>query len=762
MPPDAMTPQRFGELRAQFHALMELDPELRASHLAALGAEDAELRGALERLLANLDAGDLDPPPDVTPTIRRVGAFQLLRRIGRGGMGEVFLAERVEGGFEQNVALKLVRHGALDPELARRFVRERQLLARLDHPNIARLIDGGLTPEGQPWLAMEFVDGCSLARHVERIGPDLRGRVALVRRICAAVAFAHGHLIVHRDIKPANILVGANGEPKLLDFGIAKLLDDDGGGEHTRTAWRAMTTRFAAPEQIAGERTTTATDVYALGLLLFELVAGATPYARVETGTEDWAAAILREPPRSLLQACRVDYVQRERRRLGGALERIVHKALAKSPAQRYASAAALADDLDDWLSGRAPRSGVSGAREQTRQLIMRYRWPLMVLLATLVALGGGALAALRQARIAAEQARVAHAHRDAMLGVLGAANPQHYAGRDPHASEFLRTAAETLQRENADDPALLQRALSEIGHGLINLGKPQEAEAVLQAAVVQLERDVEASASGKLGTYKLLAAVQDEPRHRTALRQTAARIEQLAGEAPPAVALDALGSVAGALSRLGEFDRADALFARGDALLRHVDDNRPDAVENYLRQRGWSAYRAFDLERARDSLQQALRRIGTAPAAFSPMRRAEGQLLLAEVLLAQSEASAHEHLAAAQPVYYAEYPVGHVERAAFDLQQSRLLLLRDDIDGARALVVPAVAVLDAQPNGGSAPLGHGLLAEIAARSGDCARAWAELDLAERGIAALRSAVPRDHALYEAAAGRIQPACVRP
>jgi len=751
----------FRTLREAFHAVIDLAPDARQTHLAQLATHDPELHEAVLGLLANLAETDLQSiSPDAEAVPLQVGPYRLGQMLGSGGMGEVYLAERVDGGFEQRVALKLVRRGGLSRQLTRRFLRERQILARLEHPNIARLLDGGFTASGQPWLAMDYIAGETIANHVRQRQLGLDARVALIARVATAVAYAQRNLVVHRDIKPANILVGADGEPKLLDFGIAKLLDDS-TEEQTRTALRAMTTRYAAPEQIAGDRTTTATDVYALGVLLFELITERSPY--VTDGSGDWTSAVLREPPRTLAHACAVDYATRERRMLGGGLERIVQKALAKAPAQRYAGAAALADDLDDWLARRPLRSGIGSAREQTRQLIARYRWPLTVVAATMLALGAGAIVAWRQARIAAEQARVARAHLEAMLGVLGSANPQYYAGRDPHASEFLRTAADTLQRERADDPALLQRALSEIGHGLINLGKPQDAEAVLRAAAVQLERDASATAAGKLGTYKLLAAVQDEPRYRDALHATADRIEALAADVDAAVAIDAIGGVAGSLGKLGEFERAARLFARGDALLAQAGSVRPGAVENYWRQRGWSALRAFELDRARESFLRGLAQIEAAPQSFSPMRRAEAERLLAETLLTQSDAAAAQtHLAAAQPVYYAEYPPDHIERAAFDLLKGRLLLLQGDAVAAQTIAAEAARVLEHSQGADKDQLTRRwLLADIAAQRGDCAAANADIAVAVNLLAGFQPALPRDHALVDAAARRVAAACAK-
>jgi hypothetical protein len=750
----------FRALREVFHAVVELAPEQRDAALAALAADDPALHEALRELLANVEEGDLrDAALADTSLPEQVGPYRIRSLLGSGGMGEVYLAERVDGGFEQRVALKLVRGGALSRQLTRRFLHERRILARLEHVNIARLLDGGFTGAGQPWLAMEYVDGEHISDYVRERALPLRARVALVARIAAAVAYAQRNLVVHRDIKPANILVTEAGEPKLLDFGIAKLVDD-GDGAQTRTALRAMTTRYAAPEQIAGERTTTATDVYALGVLLFELVSGRSPYASADRRDGDLASAIVRETPRSLVQACAVDYSPQERRRLGGALDRLVRTALTKAPSQRYAGAAALADDLDDWLADRPLRSGVGGTRDQTRQLLQRYRWPLIVAVTAMLALGLGAMAALRQARIAAEQARVARAHLEAMLGVLGAANPQYYAGRDPHASEFLRTAAETLQRENADDPALLQRALGEIGHGLINLGKPHEAETVLRAAAIELERDPKATPAGKLGLYKLLAAVQDEPRYREGLRETAARVEGLTASAPPAVALDTLGSVAGALSKLGDFDQAATLFARGDALLLQTDDARPGAVENYLRQRGWSALRAFELDRARDSLQQALARIDAAPDAFSAMRRAEAHWLLAETALAQGDADAAErHLAAAAPVYEREYPIGHSERGVLSLAQAQLAVLRGDAEAARVALDAAAAVSLGTRSKRDEVAAKRIEAELFVLRGNCAAAAAALSEATTALHSLEPMLPRDSARIDAARRSLRRHC---
>jgi serine/threonine protein kinase len=267
---------RFARVREAFHRLVEVDLSQRHAALQALSQSDPEIAAELRMLLDRLDETDLLAAPEQAPP-SRLGPFRLLHRIGRGGMGEVWLAERVEGGFEQQVALKRVREAALTPDLARRFVRERQILARLQHPNIAHLIDGGVGPDGRPWLAMEYVPGERITHWCHARQLDAVARVRLFLPVCEAVAFAHRNLIVHRDLKPANIQVDAEGRPKLLDFGVARLLDPQ-DTDQTRTVG-AMTPAYAAPEQREGAAITTATDVYQLGVVLRELI-DATPRCR--------------------------------------------------------------------------------------------------------------------------------------------------------------------------------------------------------------------------------------------------------------------------------------------------------------------------------------------------------------------------------------------------------------------------------------------------------------------------------------------------
>ncbi|MEM1044420.1 MAG: serine/threonine-protein kinase, partial [Bacteroidota bacterium] len=299
-------PARWERLKALLADAADLDPDARAAFLDRLG--DAELRADLDGLLAAHDeaeAADRFEEPalgaEVGPSVRnrlpddaRVGPYRLAGEVGQGGMGTVFRAERADGAFEQTVALKVLSHAFASPDAARRFRAERQILARLEHPHVARLLDGGVAAGGPlgrdlPWLAMEFVDGVPLTAYVREAGLRVEGRVRLFLQVCEAVAYAHRNLVVHRDLKPSNILVAEDDrrapQAKLLDFGIAKLVGKDLGSDAaslaealTRTGMQVMTPEYAAPEQVRGEAVTTATDVYALGVVLYELLAGQRPY----------------------------------------------------------------------------------------------------------------------------------------------------------------------------------------------------------------------------------------------------------------------------------------------------------------------------------------------------------------------------------------------------------------------------------------------------------------------------------------------------
>ncbi|MFZ1011600.1 MAG: serine/threonine-protein kinase [Candidatus Sulfotelmatobacter sp.] len=358
---------------------LELKLEDRKSFLDRKCAGDPELRREVESLLASVDKslGFLEAPLyEVARQLAvesegpgsRIQAYELLKVIGEGGMGKVYLAARADDQYNKQVAIKLLQAGfAQTTAILLRFRSERQILADLDHPNIARLLDGGVTPSGLPFLAMEYVDGISIHQHCRQNGLSIEQRLRLFVTVCGAVDYAHKHLVVHRDIKPANILVTKEGTAKLLDFGIAKLVDpEQGTAAQTRTLDRLMTPEYASPEQITGGGVTTATDVYALGVVLYELLSGSRPFNLSKMTPVELCRAICeRDPEAPSTRVARTDDPRASAlEKIDGELDNIVLMAMRKEPGQRYRSARELADDITAYLNGYPVRK--------------RPRWPIV------------------------------------------------------------------------------------------------------------------------------------------------------------------------------------------------------------------------------------------------------------------------------------------------------------------------------------------------------------------------------------------------
>jgi serine/threonine protein kinase/tetratricopeptide (TPR) repeat protein len=414
-----LTPERWHRIDSILDAAFELPVDARDAYLERACSGDPELRSRVDALLAaDREAGDFlaaplirpsapgleaaDPSPAAAAAVgQRIGPYRVLRELGRGGMGAVYLAERADGQFEQRVALKLIRRGMASDEILRRFLRERQILARLQHSNIARLLDGGLTADGQPWFAMEHVEGVAIKRYADERRLTIDERVRLFVGICGAVRHAHEAGVVHRDLKPSNLLVTAAGEVKLLDFGIAKLLEEgeEEGRASTRTGVRLMTPEYAAPEQIRGEPITPATDTYGLGVVLYELLTGHHPYRE---GPRDTPAEVEhrichQEPPRPSSRVGHAEAVSRARRttparlcrRLAGDLDNIVLRALEQEPARRYASVDALSEDLRRHLAGLPVRAKRATTVYRARKFGRRHRTGVAITMSAALALGG-------------------------------------------------------------------------------------------------------------------------------------------------------------------------------------------------------------------------------------------------------------------------------------------------------------------------------------------------------------------------------------
>jgi serine/threonine protein kinase len=352
-----MSTDRWRRVRDLFDEAVELPPAEQAAFLDELGAGDEGLRGEVASLLrASAASGEFLETPALSHVAEnpfredersRIGPYAVLRELGHGGMGTVYLAARRDQGFEKTVAVKLVRRGMDTDFVLERFSNERRILADLDHPNIARILDGGSTEDGLPYFVMEYIPGRHLLDEASERGLSVRERLLLFQKVCGAVAYAHRHLVVHRDIKPSNILVTPDGEPKLLDFGLARVLQpdlSDGEGDRTATALRFLTPDYASPEQVRGERIATSSDIYSLGVVLYELLVGKRPYRTTGAGVAEIARAVCeQEPPRpgAVVPALR------------GDCDNIVMTALRKEPERRYASVEAFSDDIGRHLDGR-------------------------------------------------------------------------------------------------------------------------------------------------------------------------------------------------------------------------------------------------------------------------------------------------------------------------------------------------------------------------------------------------------------------------
>lgn len=391
-----------------FHRALELPAQEREAFLRMAAGDDRQLYEEAISLVRSAEReGSFLVPPSERPAPpaatrgwigQRLGPWRVLELIGEGGMGHVFLVERADGLYEQKAALKIIHREMAAGSALRRFEEERRVLARLEHPAIARLLDGGATDDGLPYLVVELVDGLPVDEYCDHHKTSTRGRLELFRKICEAVGYAHRNLVVHRDLKPANILVTHGGEPKLLDFGIAKLLDP-AGASVTLTVTPALTPGYASPEQIRGETVTTASDVFSLGVVLYELLTERPPFPRDTGSLVELARLVCEvEPPAPSAAA------PGRREELRGDLDHIVMRALAKEPSRRYTSVEALAEDVRRHLDGLPVLARPDTLRYRTWKLVRRNRALFAGLAATAIALIAGIVGVAHQANVAQER----------------------------------------------------------------------------------------------------------------------------------------------------------------------------------------------------------------------------------------------------------------------------------------------------------------------------------------------------------------------
>ena len=647
-----LTPERWRLVSAILDEALESSAADREAVLKRWCGEDRGLRADVERLLgadarpddvldeparllsgALQDAGFADDTIEETPAGTTIGAYKVVREIGRGGMGVVFLADRADGAFNHRVALKVVHAGAASDAERQRFLRERQILATLDHPFIARLFDGGVTPDGRPYFAMEYVEGESLTTFCKEQRLGLEARLRLFLDVCRAVEAAHAHLIVHRDLKPSNILVSLDGRVKLLDFGIARPLGEGLMGA-TLTAAHAMTPEYAAPEQIQQASITVATDVYGLGVVLYELLAGRRPFAA--STLFELSAAVLQQTPSRPSASLESDAVtgwpagmtiSRLRRRFRGDLDTIVLTALRKEPERRYQSVEALRRDIERHLRHEPVMARPDSTAYRAVKFMRRHAVAVTAAVVVMLALVAGLIGTMWQAAIASQQARRAEAAKAFMAGVFQLSDPSEALGETIKAREILDLAARRIDSEFAETPEiqgdmftlmgriytslglypqaarLLERALEirrriypadhmEIGDSLDAMGVLQtregryiEAEVSLQAAVDIVSRTAGENSAEVASSLSHLSEVQVERASYVEAAATAERAleirRRLFGGREARVA-ETLAILASATRGRGDFERALALDREAlDIRHEQFGEQHPDVVKS-------------------------------------------------------------------------------------------------------------------------------------------------------------------------------------
>lgn len=703
-----MSPERLEQIQSLYLAALDQPPAERLAFLDDACGEDADLRQEVASLLdADADENPIFDHPladvrglmnEATSQPRRVGPYRIVEEIGRGGMGAVYLADRDDGQFEQRVALKVIRRGLDTDDIIRRFLQERQILALLQHPHIARLYDGGLDDEGRPYFAMEHVAGEPLTTYCDQRQLGIEARLRLFAQVGEAVQFAHRNLVVHRDLKPSNILVteDARGNPsvKLLDFGIAKALEEEASPEGlalTQTGARVLTPEYAAPEQLTGDPLTTATDVYSMGVVLYELLTGHRPY-RFERNTLGAVerAVLETEPTRPSTAVNQIEERQRRdgsmetltpeaisharsteparlRRRLAGDLDTITLKALRKEPDRRYASAEAFAEDIKRYLAGLPVEARPDTAGYRVRKFVQRHRLGVTAALLIIFALVTGLTVALWQQQVAAaerDRAQTEAAKADEVATFLRSL----FQVSDPYAAgtladsltarQLLNQGAARLQTDLHDQPEVLGMLLAEVGRIYRNMGLLEPADSMLHAAL-DLQRQTRGPNHPDVGaTLYELALLKDglgdyeaaEAYVRASLDVRRASL----GEHHPETA-ESMDWLATSLAYENAFDEAVALSRQALSTLQTTVGEADKRTLTAMHNLAWIHYRQGNYDEAEPFFRRAIALsdsvdAGSAETAvtirmLASLHRLKGEYAEAEILLRDALQRQRTHL---------------------------------------------------------------------------------------------------------------------
>lgn len=629
-----------------------------------------------------------------TMTEYRIGPYRILHTLGVGGMGEVYLAERADADFEQRVALKVVHGGSLRRGIQSRFKSERQILAQLDHPNIAHLLDGGSLPDGTAYIAMEYVDGIPIDAYCDSNQLDIAARLRLFQVVCGAVHYAHQNLIVHRDLKPSNILVTSVGVPKLLDFGIAKLLDDGRALEHTlamtHADLRMLTPDHASPEQVKGLPINTSSDVYVLGVLLYKLLTGIGPFVIASMRLLDIERAICEKDPPLASAAVNTDSVaaieslharktnaSRLRRTLQGDLDNILRKAMHKEPERRYGSPQQMANDIQRYLDGKPVIARRDTVAYRSTKFVKRHWLPVTASVGFVtLSLALATTMYAQSQRLAAERDLAAHAREQAelerarakevsnfLINLFKLSDPEENRGNQITARELLDSGARRLQAALQDQPATKAALLATVGAVYDSLGQYQEAIPILQEALTlqPASRDrAYVETLLELARARLLAG--DLQGAETSLKTSLALAETEYGRSSQESGR-ALWSFGQLRHQQGQFSVAKDLYLR--ALVIFENTQAPatdiaslldDLAQDYARGQQWplakeTYERALEIDRrilGDESPRVAthLHNLAVVAQNMGDLRRAEG--LYRDAIARQERAYGNEHPATA------------------------------------------------------------------------------------------------------------------
>ena len=656
-----ITAERWQRVEAVLHSALERAPDECAAFLdevcdgddfvrrevESLLAYRAEAQSFIERPAFAFAADELADEASAAIEGQRIGPYRIIRELGRGGMGAVYFAERADEAFNKQVAIKLIKRGMDTDAILRRFVMERQILASLDDPHIARLLDGGTTDDGAPFLVMEYVEGTRIDDYCDTKHLSIVERLKLFLAVCQGVSYAHQHLVVHRDIKPSNILVTSEGVPKLLDFGIAKLLDTEQASEQTNTDLRAFTPDYASPEQARGESVTTASDVYSLGVLLHDLLDGAGSSPKVQPAHSLWRSGT--ESGKTIATNLRTDervgkanHKAQNSQTISGELTNIIMMARREEPARRYASVTQFAEDIQRYLDGLPVRAQKDSFTYRATKFVRRNRLGVAAAVIILLSLVGGIIATVWQARratkqtsIAEEQARVAAQERDRarveaakaerinafLQSIFASADPSWYSSGYGQRGEVkvvdvLEQAGRRIDAELKDQPEIRAELHHTIGITYQSLGQFEPAQMHFRAAV-DAYRGLYGEQHSKVAEalYYLAASMQGTGDYTDALALLRQSLEMFRAVDPNNANVPyLLADFAGNLARAGETAAAEQAAREGLEMARQRYGDKHMLTLTLLSRLGTIYETRGDLRQAETLYQMALATFNRMP----------------------------------------------------------------------------------------------------------------------------------------------------